>query len=274
MSTTRVLSQEEIGEVLTRCGLTWNPLLLERAEAYLVFLEKWNARINLTAMRDPLGVVEVLLAESFFGAQFAGNPAGPVLDIGSGAGFPDGDSGLSLGTGCDPAGTETKKSCFSYSDAAEAWTAERHGLESSCRRVLAERLPRAAGRTDDACCWLESAGGGTRLSAPGRRRPHCPFLQCSGRKGDDGESARCSLAEADRRSLEPCACGFGRRNLTVPRETVFIAGGQRRGRQVERRVPRGTVHYAVGRLDLSSQPQSARRDPHRVPKVAEFLESS
>lgn len=88
MSTTRVLSQEEIGEVLTRCGLTWNPLLLERAEAYLVFLEKWSARINLTAMRDPLGVLEVLLAESFFGAQFVGNPAGPVLDIGSGAGFP------------------------------------------------------------------------------------------------------------------------------------------------------------------------------------------
>lgn len=58
---------------------------------YLDLLLKWNARMNLTAVRDPDKIVARHFGESLFaarnllpGASFSGS----VIDIGSGAGFP------------------------------------------------------------------------------------------------------------------------------------------------------------------------------------------
>ena len=54
---------------------------------YLDLLLKWNARTNLTAIRDPEEIVRRHFGESLFAAQHIG-PRDTLLDLGSGAGFP------------------------------------------------------------------------------------------------------------------------------------------------------------------------------------------
>jgi 16S rRNA (guanine527-N7)-methyltransferase len=70
---------------------------LAQLAAYLEILHRWNARMNLTAIKDPEQVVTRHFGESLFAAQrlFPGGPGCPqpgqgesVVDIGSGAGFP------------------------------------------------------------------------------------------------------------------------------------------------------------------------------------------
>lgn len=66
---------------------------LGRLAAYLEILHRWNARMNLTAVRDPEEVVTRHFGESLFAAQYLFPsclvpPAECLVDIGSGAGFP------------------------------------------------------------------------------------------------------------------------------------------------------------------------------------------
>lgn len=59
--------------------------------AYLDLLLRWNARTNLTAIRNPEEIVRRHFGESLFAARVLSPrlPAGAsVLDLGSGAGFP------------------------------------------------------------------------------------------------------------------------------------------------------------------------------------------
>lgn len=51
-------------------------------------LFQWNRRMNLTAIRDPEKVVFRHFGESLAVAKLIGPGGGPVVDIGSGAGFP------------------------------------------------------------------------------------------------------------------------------------------------------------------------------------------
>lgn len=51
-------------------------------------LVQWNSRMNLTAIRDPEKVVFRHFGESLAVAKLIGPGVGPVVDIGSGAGFP------------------------------------------------------------------------------------------------------------------------------------------------------------------------------------------
>lgn len=71
--------------------------LAGQLQAYLDLLLRWNARMNLTAVRDPDQIVTRHFGESLFAARVLENagawvaPAGLPLslaDIGSGAGFP------------------------------------------------------------------------------------------------------------------------------------------------------------------------------------------
>lgn len=57
-------------------------------EIYLALLLKWNARINLTAVRTPEEILRRHFAESFFAAQHIPKKVKTLLDFGSGAGFP------------------------------------------------------------------------------------------------------------------------------------------------------------------------------------------
>jgi 16S rRNA (guanine527-N7)-methyltransferase len=61
--------------------------ILPHLAAYLDLLVRWNARTNLTAIRDPEEMVRRHFGESLFAAQHLGNPE-TLVDLGSGAGFP------------------------------------------------------------------------------------------------------------------------------------------------------------------------------------------
>lgn len=65
---------------------------LQRISTYIDLLLRWNARINLTAIRDPEEIVTRHFGESLFLARHlfpeAEGAQLRVIDIGSGAGFP------------------------------------------------------------------------------------------------------------------------------------------------------------------------------------------
>ena len=63
---------------------------LEQVSAYLTLLVKWNAKMNLTAVREPQEMVSRHFGESFFAARLLVRDANvrSAIDLGSGAGFP------------------------------------------------------------------------------------------------------------------------------------------------------------------------------------------
>jgi len=63
---------------------------LHSTSTYIDILQKWNARVNLTAIRDPEQIVIRHFGESYFSAQALLDEdwSGTVVDLGSGAGFP------------------------------------------------------------------------------------------------------------------------------------------------------------------------------------------
>ncbi len=63
------------------------PALFDQLAVYLELLLKWNARTNLTAIRQPEEIVRRHFGESLFAARHVGQ-SGTLLDFGSGAGFP------------------------------------------------------------------------------------------------------------------------------------------------------------------------------------------
>src|ERR1700716_112541 len=62
--------------------------LLPQLSLYLDLLLKWNARTNLTAIRDPEEIVRRHFGESLFAARHIDPKTKTLLDFGSGAGFP------------------------------------------------------------------------------------------------------------------------------------------------------------------------------------------
>ena len=68
--------------------------LASQLQIYLDLLLRWNARINLTAVRDSEQIVTRHFGESLFAARVLRNAgafslsAGTLADVGSGAGFP------------------------------------------------------------------------------------------------------------------------------------------------------------------------------------------
>ena len=63
---------------------------LASISSYIDLLLKWNARMNLTAVRDPEQIVQRHFGESLFAARnlVAKDSTITVADVGSGAGFP------------------------------------------------------------------------------------------------------------------------------------------------------------------------------------------
>ena len=106
------MNPSEIGELLTPyiVGLSLPPAIYGQLGAYLDLLLRWNAKTNLTSIRDPKQIVTRHFGESLFaaGVLFGLQPPGAPLipadgmsgtqqpeqplmtlaDLGSGAGFP------------------------------------------------------------------------------------------------------------------------------------------------------------------------------------------
>lgn len=70
-------------------GYPLTPLQAQHFLSYLIELEKWNQKINLTAFRTREAIVHKLfLASLDFAKGFCPSPGLHVLDLGSGAGIP------------------------------------------------------------------------------------------------------------------------------------------------------------------------------------------
>ncbi len=97
------LSESAIADLITPYLPDPPATLIPRLSTYLDLLLKWNARTNLTAIRDPEEIVRRHFGESLFAARHLApanldsanlDPANPdqgtitLLDFGSGAGFP------------------------------------------------------------------------------------------------------------------------------------------------------------------------------------------
>ncbi len=96
-SNPRLMQTEAIAALLAPFlgGASVTEIQLEQLRQYLDLLLRWNARINLTAVRDPRQMVTRHFGESLFAARHLYPPAWKpetgnweLLDVGSGAGFP------------------------------------------------------------------------------------------------------------------------------------------------------------------------------------------
>ncbi|WP_353072935.1 16S rRNA (guanine(527)-N(7))-methyltransferase RsmG [Tunturiibacter gelidiferens] len=82
------LSEAEIASLLTPYLPNAAPVVVSQLSLYLELLLKWNARTNLTAIRDPEEIVRRHFGESLFAGQHLAPEIRTLLDFGSGAGFP------------------------------------------------------------------------------------------------------------------------------------------------------------------------------------------
>jgi 16S rRNA (guanine527-N7)-methyltransferase len=86
------MTQDRIAELLsTFFGKeSLSPSQIAAVETHLALLLKWNAKINLTAVREPEQIVTRHFGESFFAARnlIGVDSQATAIDIGSGAGFP------------------------------------------------------------------------------------------------------------------------------------------------------------------------------------------
>jgi 16S rRNA (guanine527-N7)-methyltransferase len=82
------MNRATIAEIL-RPFVELSPERLAQTSTYLDLLLKWNAKVNLTAVREAEAIVARHFGESFFAAdRLAPQPGDTVIDLGSGAGFP------------------------------------------------------------------------------------------------------------------------------------------------------------------------------------------
>jgi 16S rRNA (guanine527-N7)-methyltransferase len=82
------LSDTAIATLLTPYLPEVPSTLLPQLSTYLDLLLKWNARTNLTAIRNPEEIVRRHFGESLFAARHLNPNTSTLLDFGSGAGFP------------------------------------------------------------------------------------------------------------------------------------------------------------------------------------------
>ena len=87
------LSEDRIAQLIAPYleGAPPPPNLTAQLSAYLDLLLKWNAKTNLTAIREPEEIVRRHFGESLFAGIHLGQrltPDATLLDFGSGAGFP------------------------------------------------------------------------------------------------------------------------------------------------------------------------------------------
>lgn len=103
-----------LNELLIASGLTTlDSQTSEKFEQYLGLLIRWNARMNLTAIREPKEIIHRHFVESIACAQALPPGVSTLLDFGSGGGFP----GVPIAL-CRPeiqvtlAESQTKKAAF------------------------------------------------------------------------------------------------------------------------------------------------------------------
>jgi len=83
------MTSAEIEAAFAAAGLqSLTPDVASRFQSYLELLQKWNARLNLTAIRRPEDIVQRHFIECILAAQKLPQGICSLLDFGSGGGFP------------------------------------------------------------------------------------------------------------------------------------------------------------------------------------------
>jgi 16S rRNA (guanine527-N7)-methyltransferase len=82
------LSHDRIRSELRQYGTAPDDALCRAILTYIELLLKWNAKISLTAVTDPLEILRIHFGESVFGATKLRVSNGRLADVGTGAGFP------------------------------------------------------------------------------------------------------------------------------------------------------------------------------------------
>jgi 16S rRNA (guanine527-N7)-methyltransferase len=82
------LSSLQIEETLQGYGIFPSSGLAGKISAYIDLLRKWNRRISLTTVTDPVEIVRFHFGESLFAMSQLGIGESRLADVGSGAGFP------------------------------------------------------------------------------------------------------------------------------------------------------------------------------------------
>jgi 16S rRNA (guanine(527)-N(7))-methyltransferase RsmG len=77
-----------IQRVLEHCSISCSDDLLGLICRYIELLAQWNRKVNLTRTGNLEELIQLHFAESFLGAASLRPGEGPILDLGSGAGFP------------------------------------------------------------------------------------------------------------------------------------------------------------------------------------------
>jgi 16S rRNA (guanine527-N7)-methyltransferase len=82
------LTAETIRRALTEFQITSNDKQVVLIQQYISILLRWNEKLNLTAIRNPLEILYRHFCESMFAAGAIPVDKGRLADIGSGPGFP------------------------------------------------------------------------------------------------------------------------------------------------------------------------------------------
>lgn len=82
------ISEDSVKQILEKFGVSLSASLADQVIEYIELLLRWNEKISLTSIRNPLLIVDRHFGEAFFGAVCAEIDSGELLDVGSGAGFP------------------------------------------------------------------------------------------------------------------------------------------------------------------------------------------
>lgn len=81
--------RSRLNELLVKAGLTpLDPATSDRFAQYLSLLVRWNARVNLSSIRDEDGIIARHFVESIACARALPAEISTLLDYGSGAGLP------------------------------------------------------------------------------------------------------------------------------------------------------------------------------------------
>jgi 16S rRNA (guanine527-N7)-methyltransferase len=82
------LSGETIHRALAAFQLSANDVQVLQIQQYMKVLLAWNEKMNLTAIRDPLEILNRHFCESMYAAVAIPVENGRLADVGSGGGFP------------------------------------------------------------------------------------------------------------------------------------------------------------------------------------------
>src|SRR5271154_1515379 len=84
----QTLTDQTISQTLQLYGFAPSPEICESIRTYIGLLLRWNQKIALTTITDPLDVLRLHFGESLFGIATVPIRPGRLADVGTGAGFP------------------------------------------------------------------------------------------------------------------------------------------------------------------------------------------